>query len=365
MRKTQTIDEILKNVEPGWVQKHIQTATSLSKEPEKWLVDRFLLYGGVTMIAGAMGSQKSLLALLLAKAVSRALSGQPWMCDSKGLMVPGSNGAFLGRNILHGVPVLYVDRENSESEANKRIDKIGLLGTKNLIYWGEWNKEITPEPNDPRLLEFAHRSQGLIIFDSFQDWYGDRKEIDNSQMIELMSQFKRLARLGAGVLLIHHDAKPPAKGKTQGYRGGTGIPALTDMAISARKSAQEDGSIVMSEIRFRQCAPWTLTCHVDFRPDYYDLQLVSDQTPVDLYNARQAVAADKKAQRKTDKDVLVKAVTDDPTVNSRALEELSGLSRVTCLKVLADAGYTKDKAQGSRWVRSPYDDPAPGDKLPF
>ncbi len=70
-------------------------------------------------------------------------------------------------------------------------------------YWGEWEPEPLPEPDDPRLLEFVAQGR-FIVFDTLQDWYPPNfNEIDNAKMVELMRKFRRLARMGAGVLMLN------------------------------------------------------------------------------------------------------------------------------------------------------------------
>src|SRR2546425_183010 len=101
-------------------------------------------------------------------------------------------------------------------------------------------------------------------------------------MVHLMQKFKRLARRCAGVLLLHHDAKYGEAG----FRGATGIPALTDMSIKVRKEEMDGYTHVeLREIRFRDCGTWEMDLRVDFAAGtkrglapYYDVSVTRDDT---------------------------------------------------------------------------------------
>jgi hypothetical protein len=95
-------------------------------------------------------------------------------------------------------------------------------------------------------------------------------ENDNSAMTLLMRKFRRLARLGAGVLVLHHR---PKNGEAA-YRGGTGIPANTDMAISADKT--DEGIVELREIRFRGCAKWEIDFRVHFSETSYSYDVIRE-----------------------------------------------------------------------------------------
>ena len=88
--------------------------------------------------------------------------------------------------------MLYLDRENPQGMVSERSSGAGILANAKFNYWGEWEPEPLPEPDDPRLLEFAAQG-GFIVFDSLQDWYPPNfNEIDNAKIVELMRKFRRL-----------------------------------------------------------------------------------------------------------------------------------------------------------------------------
>jgi hypothetical protein len=176
--------------------------------------------------------------------------------------------SFLGRKVLAPTKVLYVDRENSENDIGVRKHRIGLPDDS-VHYWGDWLPDGTPNLDDPRLAEFA-ASGGFLVFDSFQQWMeSGMSENDNGAMTELMRKFRRLARLGAGVLVLHHA---PKYGEA-GYRGGTSIPNNTEMAIGISKT--DEGVVQLREIRFRGCAKWEIDIKVHFG-EHYTYEVLRD-----------------------------------------------------------------------------------------
>jgi hypothetical protein len=218
---------------PSWVTQHVPTISKLSREPVKWIIDQFIPYGSITMFAGAGGSMKSWLMMQAAQRISARAAGHDSELEHVSVtsLEKPDVPTFLGRKVMYGVPVLYVDRENQEGEVGRRASMVGILGNSRFHYLCENANHVAPELDDERLAEFAEKDKGLIIFDSLQDWYGQADENNNSQMAAIISKMRRLARLGAGVVFIHHLN---AAGKRA--RGGTTITNLTDMAFNVGKS---------------------------------------------------------------------------------------------------------------------------------
>jgi len=284
-------------------------------------VDRMLPYGGLTILCGKQGAMKSLFAMYAARKMTFAFP----------------DGQFLGREIPQDVPVLYIDRENPESTISERSRLSGMIGRSSLFYWGDWCPDETPEPDNIRLLEFAQQYKGYIIFDSLQDWYGDASEIDNTAMVKLMHRFKRLARLGSGVLILHHDAK---YGDT-GWRGATGIVALSDMAISAAKN-KDTGNVELRTLRFRMCADWELDFRVDFNRQggHHAMDVVKDET---VAEAAAEAAYEKKMAEESEQAEVTKlgdAITANPqTTIADLLREGHGPTDTRLKRLAGIAGW--------------------------
>jgi hypothetical protein len=331
------------SLEP-WVMEHLPTITELSQEPEKWVIDRLFLYGGLTMLTGSKGSMKSLLAMFAAQAIS------------------ASHRKFLGRDVMFdNIPVLYVDRENPESTVSSRARYMGVLGNRDFPYWGDThNGEPTPEVDDPRLMEFARRKNGFIIFDSLQDWYGDENENDNSAMVKLMGKFRKLARAGAGVLVLHHKNADGTKA-----RGGTAIPSLTDMAILAAKSENDENVIELRKDRFRSCAAWEIDfrAHWDAgefhdRQKHYQFELLRDQLEADAIRdkkGQKAKASEEKASKDAaDTERALAAIKESRSAPATLSGKLS-MRRERLVRLVGNKGVTWD-ADAEKWNGIDFDE---------
>ena len=243
-------DELRQDALSSWVAHNIPFAAAIQAKPMEWVVDRMLPYGGLLLFSGKYGAYKSLWALFMAMGIE-------------------SGTSVFGRKVLRKTPVLYVDRENHQQTVGERRIGIGLPDFS-VRYWGDWIEGAeTPNLDDPRLAEFAIREKGVIIFDSLTDWLDGANENDPSAMTDIMRKFRRLARLGAGVVLLHHADK-----YRSGYRGSTAIPAGVDMAMKAAKT--EDGVLQIREEKFRMCKSWEMDVTFGFKGQY-TYQVVRDQ----------------------------------------------------------------------------------------
>jgi hypothetical protein len=95
---------------------------------------------------------------------------------------------------------------------------------------------------------------------------GDECENDNTAMVKFMAKFRRLARAGAGVALLHHLNADGSRS-----RGGTSITSSTDFAMLVNKKIDGDGTLIeLREDRFRMCDAWELDIRAHWRtPDHH------------------------------------------------------------------------------------------------
>jgi hypothetical protein len=229
----------------------------LSDEPQSWLVHELLLEHGLHLFSGKPGSMKSLLALMLCKA---ACSAEP----------------FLGRkNIGAPVKAVYIDHENPQSEVRKRCFGLGLLHLPNFRVWGDWREDEAPlvSFDDPRLIECAKRDKPFFVFDSLSSFLNGADENSAGEMMVIMKKAYALARMCAGVGILHHTPKngPPSA------RGVGAIAATTDMSFIVQKS---DRNVTLSEDRFRPCGNYTMGFSMDFgdMSGIYTATLTKDTT---------------------------------------------------------------------------------------
>jgi AAA domain/CHC2 zinc finger len=337
-----------------WVVKNIKTISQLDPKPPEWVVHEIFPYGCLTLLSGKQGSMKSLIALAAAKAIT----GAPMKADTSigfdgnGNRTECAKAKFLGRDILHEIPVLYVDSENPQSEVSKRKEMLGILGRRNFYYWGEWehgDKSVPSAVDDPRILAFADAG-GYIMYDSLQDWYGDASEIDNAQMTKLMNKFKHVARRGAGACILHHT---PKYGEA-GYRGCTAIVAVPDMAI--RVSKNDSGVLEFREERFRMCGGWEIDAKFHFGSSYYELELKRDESLSAVARRTEIAKRQKEDNDEKDAERVVAEITKTPdagpTAISKHLQPRIGEPRVE--KLAKSKGWVWSKEQKT-WFIAPSD----------
>ena len=254
-------------------------------------------------MTGKFGGQKSLTALFMAAGIEAGTS-------------------VFGRKVMRKVPVLYVDRENPQATIGERRMRLGILAN-HIRYWGDWIDGMeTPNLDDPRLEEFAVRERGVIIFDSLTDWLDGESENDPSKMTEVSRKFRRLARLGAGVIVLHHDNK-----NGMGYRGSTAIPAGSDMAVKMSKN-EVTGVVEIRTERFRMCAAWELDIKFSFG-EQFTVQVLKDK-PVD------------ESHKQAANDGL--ALVAEVLATYHSENKGAGMPRTQLLNVLHLHGVSKDKA---------------------
>ena len=172
----------------------------------EWLIDHMIPLRGVTMVSGDSGDGKTWLALDIAGAVARGRQ-------------------FSGLGVAQR-KVLYLDRENPAAVIKKRLELLGIDRNPNLKVWGAWADAEPPGPDDSDLINFARSHAPLIIFDSLVGFY-DGDENSATQVRAFMDHFRKLAHLGATILLLHHTGKSESASL---FRGSSDFKGSVDMA---------------------------------------------------------------------------------------------------------------------------------------
>jgi KaiC/GvpD/RAD55 family RecA-like ATPase len=183
--------------------------------PVSWTLEGLVPAGQITLLTGAPGVGKSMLALALAGAVVHGLP-------------------FIGRATL-GAPVLVLDRESPHAVFRERLDLLGVAPHEDFHVWGMWNNPEPPHPSFAAILEFA-RERPLIVVDSLVCFH-DGDEQSASETRRFFHVLRRLTAAGATVLVLHHTGKGE---KTKDYRGSSDIAASVDAAFVLERA--EGGS---------------------------------------------------------------------------------------------------------------------------
>lgn len=234
--------------QPSWIFQHTTNPGQLDSEPPKWLIEGMIYKTGLHLFSGREGSTKSLLHLMLTGALCRG-------CD------------FMGRKNGEGsISVVYVDKENPQSEVRLRCAKLGLLDLENFRIWGDWNVDNPPPAtfDDDHLRECARRERPFFIFDSLSSFLDGANEIDAGQMTLVLGKARSLARMCAGVSIIHHQGVDTGRS-----RGSSAIAAASDMAFLLKKETyQGKDRITLTDERFRPIGPYRMVWDMDYGDRY-------------------------------------------------------------------------------------------------
>jgi len=184
-----------------------------------WCVHEMIAQGSITLICSESGT------------------GKTWV------------GYYIAGCIAHGLPVvgrtsrrskvLYCDGENPLYVVKQRLFDLGIQETADLVVWGGWNAWSPPSPNSPLVVEFARQYQGLVIYDSLVEFHPGCEQ-SSTETRAFMRQFRRLANLGATVVVLHHTGKAET---SKQYRGSSDIKAAVDTAYLLEKVPGESESL--------------------------------------------------------------------------------------------------------------------------
>jgi archaellum biogenesis ATPase FlaH len=172
----------------------------------EYVVGGMIAAGTVTAITGDSGAGKSTFVTALCGAVAE---GKP----------------FAGFATQQR-PVLILDRENPAQIVVERLDRLHVAEGKNLRIWGGWLPEKAPAPFSPMIVNLISASdpKPLIVVDSLISFHGGN-ENDASETRAYMQSFRRLADMGATVIVLRHSGKG---GSSKEYRGSSDIKASID-----------------------------------------------------------------------------------------------------------------------------------------
>jgi predicted ATP-dependent serine protease len=184
----------------------IDRMLSTDPPPVPWVVEPVLVAGCVTMLAGREGQGKSMLALALASAIGHGSSVAGLDCQ------PGR--------------VLYIDAENGEREAHRRVRGL-CVKSGTLVYVEAQGFNLA---TDIKLLEELveeHKPSALIL-DSLRSLAPGLDENDSKQAEAAVRPVSRLAQThGLPVGLLHHAGKGGHE-----YRGSTAIGAAVELGYT-------------------------------------------------------------------------------------------------------------------------------------
>ena len=185
--------------------------------PVPWVVEPILARGCVTLLAGREGRGKSMLALALAAAIGRATL----LLDVAGMPV-GLGGH-----------VLYIDAENGEREAHRRVHGLSVkAGT--LTYVEANGFDLKHHLDELERLVRTHEPKVLVL-DCLRSLAPGMDENDSMQVEAVLRPVVRLTQqLQIATLLLHHASR--ASGE---YRGSTAIGAAVELGFTLSRHEED------------------------------------------------------------------------------------------------------------------------------
>ncbi len=246
-----------------WILAHVQKPNQVPQKKVEWALDRMIMVGGLHVFSSLPGGEKSILSLLIAK----ALATQTDLFGRKHIGTP--------------ITVVILDKENPAAIVYERLRGFQMLNIMNIHVWGDWESEAGPAPDkfdDPRLIECAKRMGQSVLFicDSLSAFSEGQDENSVQDMNPILRKALALARMSAGVVILHHTDKGGNAG-----RGTIAIRANADMAFLMEKN--DEGVVTITDERFRSTQPWTMRFEIAWGglTGIYTPNLVSDTLGVE------------------------------------------------------------------------------------
>jgi len=175
-----------------------------------WVVHTILAAGTVTLITGDSGSGKSSLVTAICHAISL--------------------GDALAGLRTQQRPVLYLDRENPIPIVAERFKRLGISDSNDFKYWGGWCPAEPAVPSSPTLMQWVNSCEvkPVVVVDSFAGFSDGADENDAAQVRAFMDGPRRLADMGATVIVLHNSSVKTETAKE--YRGSSDFKASVDIA---------------------------------------------------------------------------------------------------------------------------------------
>jgi len=181
--------------------------------PVPWVVEPLLVAGCVTMLAGREGQGKSMLALALASAI-------------------GHGSTMAGLDCEAG-QVLYVDAENGEREAHRRVRSL-CVKPETLVYVEAQGFNLGADIELIAGLVDEHEPT-VVMLDSLRSLAPGLDENDSKQAEAAVRPVSRLAQKHEiPVLLLHHAGKGGHE-----YRGSTAIGAAVELGFTLSRHEED------------------------------------------------------------------------------------------------------------------------------
>ncbi len=234
-----------------------------------------------------------------------------------GLTGPSGEGkstlatAWARSAIAQSRPVLILDRENPRNVIVDRVKRLGVRDGPLLRWWGGWCGSEAPDPGVTSVRDWvkscvARGLRPLVIVDSLAAFnVGD--ENSAADMRRFMHKCRRLADLGAGIVVIHHAGKAES---AKDFRGSSDFKASVDQAFHC-SNLSSDARLDRLVLRCFK-SRYGLGGSLIYR--YADGRFIRDERP--------------DAPARSVADQLTALLRQNPGIGARAFEEKAGKERI-------------------------------------
>ena len=155
----------------------------------EWLIPNFLVSCGVHFVTAPASGGKSWLLLDMALHVA---AGQPW----------------LQHEITAPAPVLYIDEEMGDMQARNRVQKLSAIRGIPFFYLGKQGFALFDTDSRRKVCEIIKKHEiKLLIIDTLTGAAPGFRENESEHVSKLRSFLKEFTKLGATVVVAHHDRK--------------------------------------------------------------------------------------------------------------------------------------------------------------
>jgi predicted ATP-dependent serine protease len=286
--------------------------------PIPWVVEPLLADGCLTMLAGREGQGKSMLALALASAI-------------------GHGAQVAGLDCQQG-RVLYIDAENGEREAWRRIRGLAVKPGQ-LVYTEAVGFNLATDVGELGDLADEHRPRVLVL-DSLRSLAPGLDENDSKPVEAALRPVSRLAQdKGIPVLLLHHAGKQGVE-----YRGSTAMGAAVELGFALSRREEDPEKRTRRRLSCWKSRPAP-------EPEARWITLESRDGRI-LLGEAEPFEGDGSRPRDAHRDQVLDALGGIPR-SERSIIATSGVPRTTAQRVLGDlaAGGLAEKREGG-WARS-------------
>lgn len=155
----------------------------------EWLIPNFLVNGGVHFVTAPASGGKSWLLLDMALHVA---AGHSW----------------LQHEITEASPVLYIDEEMGDMQARNRVQKLSAIRGIPFFYLGKQGFALFDTESRRKVCAII-KEHGikLLIIDTLTGSAPGFRENESEHVSKLRAFLKEFTKLGATVVVAHHDRK--------------------------------------------------------------------------------------------------------------------------------------------------------------